>query len=492
MTELRARLRDRLLRLRDATPVVGLRMRFAVAFACVAALVALLVGGLTYDSAANLIRNDRAKEFQQAQENLVAATQEQTLSPDDFAASYQKRERLDDRLTLDGGLAIQVLDRAGRIAVPAKPDPLPVGVQEKRLAEASSRGLIHDRWAVVSGDSMKVVTVSLGGGRGAVQLAERMSATEDLLDTLRERTALLALCVVVAAGGVGWWVAGRITRRLVRLTGSAEEVASTGRLDTDVPVAGRDEVGRLGRAFDHMLGRLARSKDDQRRLVQDAGHELRTPLTSLRTNLAALKHYDRLPEEQRAALLEDLSSETRELSSLVNELVELAADRREEEEPVEVLLVDLAERVAALASRRNGREIRVLVSGDPEATVTARPAAIQRALSNLLENASKFDRPEQRRADGRAMDEPITVVVRGPVLTVLDRGPGIDEDDLQRIFDRFYRATAARSLPGSGLGLSIVQDVARLHGGRVFARNRPGGGAEIGFSVGPAGSYRGE
>jgi two-component system sensor histidine kinase MprB len=488
MSELRARLRGRLLRAREASPVVGLRMRFAVAFACVAALVALLVGGLTYDSAANLIRNDRAKEFQQAQENLVAAVQEQTLSPDDFAASDPKRERLDDRLTLDGGLGIQVLDGSGRITVPSKPDPLPVGEPEERLAAADSRGLIHDRWSRVDDESMKIVTVSLGGHRGAVQLAERMSATEDLLDTLRERTAVLALCVVIAAGGVGWWVAGRITRRLVRLTGAAEAVASTGSLDTDVPVAGRDEVGRLGRAFDRMLGRLARSKDDQRRLVQDAGHELRTPLTSLRTNLAALKHYERLPEEQRAALLEDLSSETRELTSLVNELVELAADRREEEEPVQVSLPELAHRVAGLAARRNDREILVLVEGDPDAEVSARPSAVQRALSNLLENAAKFDSSDC--SDGRPSAEPITVVVHGPAVTVRDRGPGLAEADLRRIFDRFYRATAARSLPGSGLGLSIVQEVALLHGGRVFARNRPGGGAEIGFTLGATGASR--
>jgi two-component system sensor histidine kinase MprB len=242
----------------------------------------------------------------------------------------------------------------------------------------------------------------------------------------------------------------------------------------DVPRSGGDEIGRLGRAFDDMLGRLARSKDDQRRLVQDAGHELRTPLTSLRTNIAALRHLERLPEESRAALLDDLATETRELSVLVNELVELAADRRETEESVEVELDAMAERVAELTRRRTGREI--VVDAAPVVMV-GRPGALQRALTNLVENAAKFS-PEPGAIRLRVTSERITV---------LDRGPGLAEDDIDRIFHRFYRATSARSLPGSGLGLAIVKEVAESHGGEVFARNRAGadGGAEIGFTLPP-------
>ena len=94
-------------------------------------------------------------------------------------------------------------------------------------------------------------------------------------------------------GLLGWLIARQVTRRLVRLTGAAEQVAATGRLDVAVPVEGTDEAGRLGAAFNEMLAALARSKDDQQRLVQDAGHELRTPLTSLRTNISVLRRYDR-------------------------------------------------------------------------------------------------------------------------------------------------------------------------------------------------------
>jgi two-component system sensor histidine kinase MprB len=230
-------------------------------------------------------------------------------------------------------------------------------------------------------------------------------------------------------------------------------------------------VGRLGRAFDDMLGRLARSEEDQRRLVQDAGHELRTPLTSLRTNVSLLRRMDELPEAARHELIEDLAGETRELTELVNELVELAAGQRGAGEPVEVELAAPARRAAALAGRRTGREIRVEADGS---VLRGQPDALQRAVWNLLENAAKFD-PEGA--------EPIDVVVAGGAVEVRDRGPGIPAGDLPRVFDRFYRADASRSLPGSGLGLAIVREVAAAHGGVVYARARPGGGSVIGFTA---------
>ncbi|MEY9850242.1 ATP-binding protein [Streptacidiphilus sp. MAP5-3] len=449
---------------------VGLRVRFAVAFAALAALVAVLVGALGYSSAAALIRNDRAKEFSQSLATLKSDVGSMTLNANDFLAKEESKDQLSDQVTQSGDIGIQVLGNGGEVLQWGKPDPLPVNKEDKELAGAHQPGRSRDITEFTGGDRYRVVTVSLGGGRGAVMISERLSATDALLDSLMLRIALLAGAVIVAAGAAGWWVAGRITRRLVRLTATAEQVAITGELSLDVPQRGRDEIGRLARAFEDMLGRLARSKDDQRRLVQDAGHELRTPLTSLRTNIAALRRMDRLSPASRAALLDDLETETRELTVLVNELVELANDRRSTEQPTGTELDELAERVADLTRRRTGREI--VVDALPVVR-TVRPQALQRALTNLVENAAKFS----------GGPEEILVVVRADRISVLDRGPGIAQEDLDRIFDRFYRATAARSLPGSGLGLSIVREVVEEHGGEVFARNRVGGGAEIGFTL---------
>jgi two-component system sensor histidine kinase MprB len=244
-----------------------------------------------------------------------------------------------------------------------------------------------------------------------------------------------------------------------------------------------------------MLGRLAQSEEDQRRLVQDAGHELRTPLTSLRTNISMLRRIDELPPAAREELVADLAQESRELTDLVNELVALAAGQSDTEPMQRIDLAEVAEEVALLARRRSGREITVRRSGST--TVDGRPAALQRAVSNLVENAVKFD------GGGGA---PVEIAVTGPAgaargglgagmgagignvrVEVLDRGPGIAEGDLTRVFDRFYRTAEARSLPGSGLGLSIVREVATAHGGAPFASRREGGGAVIGFTVGVGG-----
>jgi two-component system sensor histidine kinase MprB len=346
----------------------------------------------------------------------------------------------------------------------------------------------------VGGDVYRVATVSLGRGEGGVQVAQELSSTEDLLRSLQQRTGVLVGAVVIAAGLFGWWLARRITRRLVVLAGAAEDVARTRRLGIQVPVTGNDEVGRLGRSFDRMLGRLAQSEEDQRRLVQDAGHELRTPLTSLRTNISLLRRIDELPPATREELVADLAEESRELTDLVNELVALAAGQSDTEPVQRLTLGDIAEDAATIVRRRTGREILVRVTGDT--TVDGRATALQRAVSNLLENAAKFDRhgkePIEIAVTGpehppqlEDSDEPETGTPPGMVrVEVLDRGPGIEEGDLMRIFDRFYRAAEARSLPGSGLGLSIVREVATSHGGAPFAYRREGGGAVIGFTVG--------
>ncbi|MFY4719431.1 HAMP domain-containing sensor histidine kinase [Streptomyces sp. LaBMicrA B280] len=454
--------------------LVSLRTTFAISFAAVTAAVAILVGIVSYGSAARLVRVDQQSVFSQVVQDVRDEVRQHKMEPDDFSSSRPGHD-----LVRPARTDVQVLGARGEIVDHGDPS-LPVTSHDRSMALARTAGKAVEHKDVQVGDDLyRIATVSLGDGRGAVQVAQEFSDTEDLLRTLQQRTLILMAAVVVAAGLFGWWLARRITRRLVVLTSAAEDVARTRRLGIEVPVAGLDEVGRLGRAFDRMLGRLAQSEEDQRRLVQDAGHELRTPLTSLRTNISLLRRIDELPPDTRDDLVADLTQEARELTDLVNELVDLAAGQSDTEPPQRVDLADIAEDVVGLASRRTGRQIALRVSGDT--TTDGRPGMLQRAMSNLVENAAKFDRA------GRA---PIEVHVMGPArpgtvrVEVLDRGPGIAEGDLIRIFDRFYRAADARSLPGSGLGLSIVREVAMAHGGAPFAYRREGGGAVIGFTVG--------
>jgi two-component system, OmpR family, sensor histidine kinase MprB len=225
-----------------------------------------------------------------------------------------------------------------------------------------------------------------------------------------------------------------------------------------------------------MLARLAAARDAQERLVQDAAHELRTPLTSLRTNASVLRRYAELSTDARTRLVTDIQGETRELSQLVEELVQFALARRSDEPDQPVDLTALAHHAADRVRRRTGRDVQV-VTDTAARSVRGQRQGLDRAVGNLLENAAKFD-PEGT--------DPITIHVGPSMVLVADRGPGIDAPDTERVFDRFYRSAAARALPGSGLGLAIVRDVAQAHGGTAFARNRPGSGAEVGFTVDPA------
>ncbi|MEV1077358.1 HAMP domain-containing sensor histidine kinase [Streptomyces sp. NPDC050211] len=456
--------------------LLSLRTTFAVSFAAVTAAVTVLVGILSYGAAARLVRVDQQSVFDEVVQDLRGTLQQERMTTEDFSSSEPGHD-----LVRPARTDVQVLGPDGAVVDPGRPG-LPVTDADRRIAARSTAGALTEHADVDVGDDVyRIATVALGGGRGAVQVAQEFSDTEDLLRALQQRTLILMAAVVVGAGLFGWWLARRITRRLVILTSAAEDVARTRRLGIQVPVTGYDEVGRLGRAFDRMLGRLAQSEEDQRRLVQDAGHELRTPLTSLRTNISLLRRIDELPAGTRDELVADLGQEARELTDLVNELVDLAAGQSDTEPPQRVDLADVAEDVAGLARRRTGREIVVRASGDT--ATDGRPGMLQRALSNLVENAAKFDR------EGAA---PIEIVVSGPArsgairVEVLDRGAGIADEDLMRIFDRFYRAADARSLPGSGLGLSIVREVALAHGGAPFAYRREGGGSVIGFTVGGA------
>ena len=183
-----------------------------------------------------------------------------------------------------------------------------------------------------------------------------------------------------------------------------------------MPVDGVGEVGSLAKSFTTMVGALSTSRDQQQRLITDASHELRTPLTSLRTNVELLQRAELLPGDQRQAILDDMQFEVGELSDLVRELVELATDRSSnDEDPEAVRLADVAENVVGKARRRSGRTITIETEGDT--AVVVRQPMIERAISNLVDNALKYS------------TEPIVVAITGSRLEVRDHGPGIAPSD---------------------------------------------------------------
>jgi two-component system, OmpR family, sensor histidine kinase MprB len=309
-----------------------------------------------------------------------------------------------------------------------------------------------------------------GLANGAVQVARPLTEVDRVLHSFRTRIIVLVLLVTAAATLLGSLIAARVTAALRRLTTAADTVRSTGRFDVNVPTEGNDEVSRLGSAFGSMLESLDRSRAEQQRLVQDAGHELRTPLTSLRTNLDVLRRHPALPDRDRTQIVDDLHSEVEEMVELVDEIVTVAAGVATDEVPTEFSLGDAARRMVDRFARRTGRHFEVTTDESP---VRAQETAVERAISNLLDNAAKFD------PSGSAIK---VRVVDGDV-AVMDRGSGIPPDEIALVFERFHRAASAQSMPGSGLGLSIVRDVVTRNGGSVHAANREGGGAVISFRL---------
>jgi len=446
---------------------MSLRVKLVVALVLLSALATIAIGVSTYVTTADRLHNEVDSSLTSAVSGIVDRTQRDGHTPD-LVGRRPGGPDGDEPSSFDQ-VSVQVLGPTGALVLIPNSGALPVDEQDVALAGGTDHSSWQWRDVTIGGESYRLVTAPLGSRAGAVQGARSLAESDRVLESLRNRTLLATLVVTLVAAAAGWLIARQITRRLVRLTGTAEHVAETGQLDVAVPVGGGDEVGRLAIAFNEMLDALAQSKQDQHRLVQDAGHELRTPLTSLRTNISVLQRYADLEPDTRAKVFDDLAGETRELTDLVNELVELATDRRSDEPEQAVILADAAERVAGRARRRTDNPI--VVSAD-DSVVTGRPQAIERAMSNLVDNAAKFtDDPTA----------PIELVVSDGRVEVRDRGPGIAPGDLGHVFDRFYRAVGARSRPGSGLGLSIVRDVAESHGGTVFAEARAGGGAVVGF-----------
>jgi two-component system sensor histidine kinase MprB len=333
-------------------------------------------------------------------------------------------------------------------------------------AVAQGRADSSLRTVYASGHRYRVAAVPGDTPGTALILAQSLGPTEEALGRLGLMLTIFGLLGVAGAGVAGWAVARNGLRPVRRLSAAVEEIARTEKLEP-IPVEGNDEVARLAVAFNSMLAALEASRRRQRQLVADAGHELRTPLTSLRTNLDLLTQAEArggLSEQSRAELMEDLRFQINELTTLIGDLTELA---RDDPAPSRLEPVDLSDVVQRAVERVRRR---ATVSFDVRLQpwlLTGEDVSLERAVTNLLDNAAKWS-PERG---------VVTVRLADGTLYVADQGPGIAPEDLPHVFDRFYRSAESRTMPGSGLGLSIVRAVAERHGGEVFAGAAPGGGA---------------
>jgi two-component system sensor histidine kinase MprB len=346
------------------------------------------------------------------------------------------------------------------------PPDQPMAIPLRRIDVAIARGDVRFgiRDAVVNGKHLRIASATAPDGR-SVQFAKNVDDVDATITDLGTTLLIVGGLSICVAALLALLVARASLRPVTRLTRAAERVATTQDLAASIDVRRRDELGRLASSLNAMLAALDTSREQQRELIRDASHELQTPLTSLRTNVEVLAGRPGMPETERRRLLADVSQQVAELTALMDNLVELARDSDTPTE--ETAEIDLDRLVTDAIDRARLRAPDVTIELDLEPTrVEGRRHQLERAVVNVLDNACKWSPP------GGQVD----VRLRNGTITVRDHGPGIDREDLPRVFDSFYRAPAARAMPGSGLGLAIVRRVVDAHGGSVALEPAPGGG----------------
>jgi two-component system sensor histidine kinase MprB len=470
---------------------VSLRTRIAAVAGIAVAVIVVAAAVVVYVAVRSNLRGEVERALTARAEGFERAGQPRGLPPRGRPPGPPRgREGFgsppdDERF---GGAAgsVQLVEPDGTVRrPPGDTAELPVRAEALDIARDGSGRSFDD--VDVDGRHLLVLTMGLGE-RGAVQVARPLTEVDNVLDRV-----LLVLVGVGAAGValavlLGAVVARTALRPIARFTRRTEELAGRPDLSERIEVAGRDELARLAGSFNTTLDALERAVEAQRQLVADASHELRTPIASLRANIQTLEDAERLPAGELDALRADIVAELDELTALVSDVVEMARGSRPAATLDEVRLDELVGALVARAERRGGKDVRYEARLEPT-VVRGEPDRIGRAVSNLLDNAWKWS-PE-----GASVD----VELAGGTLTVRDRGPGFAVEDLGHVFQRFYRAKAARGMSGSGLGLAIVRQIAEAHGGSAEAANAPDGGAvlrvrfgeplEPGQGVGPLGGH---
>jgi signal transduction histidine kinase len=446
---------------------VSLRARLLAAFAYVLVLV---IVALEVPLALNLSRRVDAevKSEAQGQAALIAST---------------VSGRLRDSRGLDRVVASSEASLGGRVIV--------VNARGRLLADSAGEGLESSSYAsrpeiaaalrgrtdqgtrhsdTLGEDLLFTAVPVLRNGRtvGAVRVTQSVDRVQSEVRT--DVLALIAVGVLALALGLGvaWLLAGSLAEPMRRLAGTARRVAS-GDLEARAEPEGSSEQREVAAAFNEMTGRLGRSLQAQREFVANASHQLRTPLTGLRLRLEAAGVRTDDPEVRRQ--LEAAERETERLAHLLGQLLSLARepDRKTGER---LLLADEAESALGrwdAPARSGGHELALAAEGG--ASAEASRADVAAMLDNLIENALNYSPSGTTVTVETGRDE------RWSWFAVCDEGPGVAPGEDERLFERFYRGSGSTGTEGTGLGLAVVEALAKRWGGGATIRNREGGGA---------------
>ena len=309
---------------------------------------------------------------------------------------------------------------------------------------------------------------------GSVYAYEYDTEQAELLEGLQSNLLKLSGGIALGVALLSVLLSRMLTRKISTLLTGIRKVRE-GAYEHRTHIPGRDEIAQIGEEFNSLTDRLQTTETLRRRFVSDASHELKTPLAAIRLLTDSILQTDNMDMETVRDFVTDIGSEAERLSRITEDLLRLTRLDSNQVDPPEVVevapVLEQVMRMMSLLAQEKGTELTCQTGGD--CRVLATKGEVHQVIYNLTDNAVKYSgshgsvRVELRR-DGNDV-----------VLTVADNGPGIPEEDLPRVFERFYRVDKARSRAagGTGLGLSIVQDTVTKRGGTVSAANRPEGGA---------------
>lgn len=424
-----------------------IRIRLTLTFALVMAVVFAAVGAILYVRLGDTL-DERIADALEERTAALAATLDASVPT----------------VAGDEGVA-QVLASDGSVVSASG-----AGVRDALLTDEQLERALVD---AVTFDIDELTVRATPTGDRVLVVGEPLDDRDEALAGLLAQLVVILPLALLVSSVVGYLVAGAALRPVEAMRRRAAEIsAETPERRLPLPRAA-DEISRLGETLNAMLGRLDDGLARERRFVADASHELRTPLASLRTELELATRRPRSQAELEAAL-RSAGEEVERLASLAEDLLALARSdegdlaRRAERIEASELLDDVARRRGKQATS----EARTIeVSGFDDLVVVGDRARLERALENLVDNALRHGAGTVR-MDARASDGVV-------VLAVSDDGTGFAPDFLPHAFERFSRPDEARSGGGAGLGLAIVDAIARAHGGTAHAANTAEGGADV-------------
>ena len=400
--------------------------------------------------------------------SLIRSLDSQAIKTGQAVASTRVTGIKPTNVVAAAGVQIQVLDKTGAVAAASgTADRVKPLLSPDELA-AAKRGQAIDIPAERGNTNQELRVLAVPAGEETVLVASGLAGVEDSIRILRDAALIGCPLVLLAMGMATYFIVGRALRPVAALRKGAQEITAADLADQRLPVPdAHDEIYRLAVTLNAMLDRIDAATKRQRTFVGDAAHELRSPLASLRLQLEVAQRVG--PAKDWPGMLDEVLSDVDRLDQLVKDLLALARSdeaggvlRRREPVALDQLVTDVADDYLDARVPVRSSTDAVSVDGDPE--------ALRRVVVNLLDNAVRYARSQVS----------VDIAVNGngtAELVIRDDGPGIPEDERERVFDRFYRTHESRSRDtgGTGLGLPIVRDVVRAHGGTVsLADNHPG------------------